>query len=168
MWKELSAASPDTDIHAVAKSQIYWSYLSMHFRGGRLAAPVDGHSTVLETSLALPTGVAKMTTEDWAINFQMLDELSPTPSADATGAFCCCLAVAWSMPAGICLCLLGGVTMWGPHHPVGPESPAEKVVPSSERGSQSLLWSGFERGEPHLQTSVGFLMLLWANPSAGD
>lgn len=57
----------------------------MHFRGERLAAPVDGHSTVLETSLALPTGVAKMTTADRAINFQMLDELSPTPSADATG-----------------------------------------------------------------------------------
>lgn len=91
----------------------------MHSRGGRLVTPVDGYSTVLESSLALSTEVAKMTPADWALTFQMLYELNPASSADGTGGFCCCLAVAWPMPTGLCLCLLGRVTCEVPTIPLG-------------------------------------------------
>lgn len=124
----------------------------MHSRGGRLVTPVDGYSTVLESSLALSTEVAKMTPADWALTFQMLYELNPASSADGTGGFCCCLAVAWPMPTGLCLCLLGRVTMWSAHHPSGPKSTLEKAVPPSAWSSWSLLWSAFE-SHPALQIS---------------
>lgn len=148
MWKELSAAHPETDIHPVTKSQLIWSWLSVHSR----REPGGSGGWLLHCLGVLPCSAHRGSQDD-------LSRLSPHLSDVRWAQSCFICRWNWRILLLPC-CSMARASRGMPlppgrcHHalcPSGPKSTLEKAAPPSARGSWCL-WSAFET-HPALQIS---------------